>query len=85
MYVELKNILARVPGPEVAEQILLFQQTLKQKVKQLKSMDNELDLYQQQVGAFKDEIGKLDGEMEKVKKTFFKTQKDKLSMSGVME
>ena len=36
LYMELKHVLARQPGPEVAEQLLLYQQTLKQKTKQLK-------------------------------------------------
>jgi anthranilate/para-aminobenzoate synthase component II len=36
LYTELKHILARQPGPEVAEQLSIYQQTLKQKTKQLK-------------------------------------------------
>lgn len=36
LYVELKHILARQPGPEVAEQLQIYQQTLKEKTKQLK-------------------------------------------------
>ena len=36
LYVELKHILARQPGPEVAEQLQIYQQTLKDKTKQLK-------------------------------------------------
>ena len=28
LYVELKNILARQPGPEVAEQLSIYQQSL---------------------------------------------------------
>jgi chromosome segregation ATPase len=36
LYTELKHILARQPGPEVAEQLTIYQQTLKQKTKQLK-------------------------------------------------
>jgi hypothetical protein len=31
LYVELKNLLARQPGPEVAEQLSIYQQNLKQK------------------------------------------------------
>ncbi len=38
LYTELKHILARQPGPEVAEQLSIYQQTLKQKTKQLKVM-----------------------------------------------
>jgi len=29
LYVELKNLLARQPGPEVAEQLSIYQQNLK--------------------------------------------------------
>ena len=36
LYMELKHILSRQPGPEVAEQLQLYQQTLKEKTKQLK-------------------------------------------------
>ena len=36
LYLELKQVLARQPGPEVAEQINVYQQTLKEKTKQLK-------------------------------------------------
>ena len=33
---ELKQILQRQPGPEVAEQLQIYQQTLKEKTKQMK-------------------------------------------------
>ena len=36
LYVELKHILARQPGPEVAEQLQIYQQTMKEKTKQMK-------------------------------------------------
>ena len=36
LYLELKHILARQPGPEVAEQLSIYQQTLKEKTKQMK-------------------------------------------------
>lgn len=38
LYLELKHILARQPGPEVAEQLTIYQQTLKEKTKQMKVM-----------------------------------------------
>lgn len=41
-YLELKSILARQPGPEVAEQLQLYQQTVKDKNRQLKSMASEV-------------------------------------------
>lgn len=36
LYIELKTILSRQPGPEVIEQINIYQQTLKEKTTQLK-------------------------------------------------
>ena len=39
LYMELKQILARQPGPEVAEQLSIYQQTLKEKTKQMKVND----------------------------------------------
>ena len=36
---ELKSVIARQPGLEVEEQLLVYQQTLKDKVKQLSAMD----------------------------------------------
>lgn len=75
VYVELKNIISRQPGPEVEEQILVYQQTLKDKVKQLTSMDDELDMYRQQVGVFKEQISEVDNDLLKVKKRWFKIKK----------
>ena len=38
LYVELKNILARQPGPEVAEQLEVYGTNLKSKKRQMKAM-----------------------------------------------
>lgn len=51
LYVELKNILARQPGPEVAEQLSTYQGNLREKTKQMKAMASELNMYQAQVRA----------------------------------
>ncbi len=42
LYVELKHILARQPGPEVAEQMQIYQQTMKEKTKQMKVPFDEI-------------------------------------------
>jgi hypothetical protein len=49
LYMELKNILARQPGPEVAEQLSIYQANLREKTKQMKAMASELNMYQAQV------------------------------------
>ncbi|CAM9395094.1 unnamed protein product [Choristocarpus tenellus] len=49
LYKEMKVILARQPGPEVAEQLSVYQASLKEKTRQMKAMASELNMYQAQV------------------------------------
>jgi hypothetical protein len=46
LYIELKNILAKQSGPEVAEKLHVYQQNLKERTFQLKEMVKELKNYQ---------------------------------------
>ena len=71
LYMELKQILARQPGPEVAEQLSIYQQTLKEKTKQMKSMSSELNMYEAQVKEYKYEIERLAKELQEAKKKFY--------------
>ena len=45
VYNELKQLIARQPGPEVAEQLSIYQQNLKEKTAQLKAMAAELNMF----------------------------------------
>ena len=67
LYVELKGILARQPGPEVAEQLSVYQQNLKDRTRQMKAMASELNMYQAQVNEYKYEIERLSRELQDVK------------------
>eukprot|EP00775_Hariotina_reticulata_P010077 gene10077-10232_t len=67
LYVELKGILARQPGPEVAEQLSIYQASLRDKTKQLKAMASELNMYQAQVAEYKYEIERLTQELAALK------------------
>jgi len=82
VYVELKNVIARHPGPEIEEQILLYQQTLKDKQKQLLAMNNELDMYIEQTKRFKEEISYYDIQINKVNKTWVKTMQKKTNTNN---
>merc|ERR1711918_39528 len=75
LYVELKNILARQPGPEVAEQLSVYQTNLREKTKQMKAMAAELNMYQAQVNEYKFEIERLTRELQDVKKKYFEQKK----------
>eukprot|EP00359_Climacostomum_virens_P004078 CAMPEP_0204908026 /NCGR_PEP_ID=MMETSP1397-20131031/7042_1 /ASSEMBLY_ACC=CAM_ASM_000891 /TAXON_ID=49980 /ORGANISM="Climacostomum Climacostomum virens, Strain Stock W-24" /LENGTH=836 /DNA_ID=CAMNT_0052077379 /DNA_START=1 /DNA_END=2511 /DNA_ORIENTATION=+ len=74
LYVELKNILARQPGPEVGEQLEVYQDNLKEKAKQMKTMVAELNNYQAQVNHYKFEIERLNKELNGLKQKWFDTQ-----------
>lgn len=75
IYVELKHVVARHPGPEVEEQILVYQQTLKDKTKQLAAMNLELEMYIEQVKRFKEDIGDADVKIQRLNKQWMQRQK----------
>merc|ERR1711968_207744 len=75
LYVELKGILARQPGPEVAEQLSVYQQNLKDRTRQMKAMASELNMYQAQVNEYKYEIERLSRELQDVKKRYYETKR----------
>jgi chromosome segregation ATPase len=84
MYDELKNILARQPGPEVSEQLTVYQQNLKSKTRQLKAMASELNMYQAQVNEYKYEVERLSRELQETKRKYYQ-QKRKEQMVKDME
>ena len=77
LYVELKNILARQPGPEVAEQLAVYQQNLREKQKQMKAMTTELAMYKAQVNEYKYDIERLGNEVDRLKHRWFRMMQGK--------
>ena len=75
LYAELKRILARQPGPEVAEQLSIYQETLKAKTKQLKSLASEVNMYENQIDDYKYEIDKLNRQLMEVRQKYFLQKK----------
>lgn len=75
LYIELKNILARQPGAEVSEQLVLYQENIKEKSKQMKKMVAELNSYHTQVESLKFEIERLSSELRGLKEGWFKQQR----------
>merc|ERR1712054_285762 len=59
LYVELKAILARQPGPEVAEQLGAYQHTLTERAKQMEQMEAELSMSRTQSSEYKYEIARI--------------------------
>lgn len=74
LYIELKNILAKQSGPEIAERLQIYQQNLKERTNKLKEMVKDLKNYQSQVNAYKYENERLDKEIDQVKQLYFNTK-----------
>ena len=83
LYVELKNILARQPGPEVAEQLNVYQTMLREKTRQMKAMTSELNMYQAQVNEYKYEIERLTRELQDMKRRYYEQKRrEQLTMEA---
>merc|ERR1719191_1619185 len=70
LYVQLKGILARQPGPDVAEQLALYSENLKEKTAQMKHMQGELKKYQEKVGEAQDSVDQKQSELDHVRKSY---------------
>eukprot|EP00668_Euglena_longa_P002082 GGOE01002417.1.p1 GENE.GGOE01002417.1~~GGOE01002417.1.p1 ORF type:complete len:903 (+),score=469.56 GGOE01002417.1:56-2710(+) len=70
LYLELKNILARQPGPEVAEQLNIQHENLRKRNGQMKRLASELNMSATQVSEYKYEIERLSRELAETKKKY---------------
>ncbi|NXT07064.1 CFA58 protein, partial [Prunella fulvescens] len=70
LYVELRHVLARQPGPEATEQLQQYRNILREKVKQIKVLSSELSMYETQNKGYKHEIERLNNELLEVKKKY---------------
>jgi len=75
LYLEIKKTLARQPGPDVAEQLNVYQSSLKEKARQMKAMASELNMYQTQINEYKCEIDRMTQELHDVKRKFYEQKK----------
>lgn len=71
LYVQLKNIIARQPGPEVAEQLAWYSHNLKEKTAHMKQMASELEMYHNQVQDLRDEAERHTKDFQSTKQAYF--------------
>ncbi|OAF66174.1 Coiled-coil domain-containing protein 147 [Intoshia linei] len=71
VYMELKLMLSRQPGPEIVEQVKLYQHSLRQKTKQCKVLISELNMIESQFNCIKVDNVRLEKEYQEVKKKYF--------------
>ncbi|NWT10307.1 CFA58 protein, partial [Vireo altiloquus] len=70
LYVELRHVLARQPGPEAAEQLQQYRNILREKTKQIKVLSSELTMCETQSKEYKHEIERLNNELLEMKKKY---------------
>ena len=78
LYIELKNILARQPGPEVEEQLTVYHDNVKEKSRQMNKMLSELDSYHAQVNQYRFEIERLGKELQGLKNGWFDQKRQEM-------
>ncbi|XP_026184320.1 cilia- and flagella-associated protein 58 [Mastacembelus armatus] len=75
LYVELKHILSRQPGPEVAEQLQQCQWTIRERTKKLKMLIAELRMLDSKMNEYKSENQRLANELANIKKKYLSQKK----------
>lgn len=79
LYVDLRKVLARQPGPEATEQLRVFALTLKEKKSKFEAMKAELKMYQAKVYEYKYDIEKLNKDIELIKLSYFQQRRAQLA------
>ena len=85
LYIELKNILAKQNGPEVTENLVKYQQSLKERAKQLKEMVLEIKHFQSQAQEYKFEIERIDSRIKETKEHYFELRRQQVQMGVIPE
>lgn len=75
LYQEMKGRLERHPGPEVLKQVQNYRVDNQHKTKQLQALSGELAMFQAQAIEYKQEIEKLNQELNEVKRKYFAYKK----------
>jgi len=79
LYLELREILARQPGPEAAEQLAEFQRCMRSKTKQLKRLAAELNMAETSMSEQESEISRLNSELKECKQKYLELKKHELA------
>ncbi|XP_033833674.1 cilia- and flagella-associated protein 58 [Periophthalmus magnuspinnatus] len=75
LYVDLKHVLARQPGPEAAEQLQQCRWMLRERTKKLKLLMAELTMTDSRVNEYKCENQRLADELANIKKKYLRQKK----------
>jgi hypothetical protein len=85
LYGELEELLKRQPGPEVAEQLSVYQHELRGKTRTMKSLAAELNMFQAQVIEYRYEAQRLKSERDDVVRTLYQDKRKQQNRSMAAE
>ena len=85
LYLGLKQLLARQPGPDVAEQLMLCQGSLRHKTRQMKSLVSELNMNESQMQEYKLDIDRLTRELKEVRKRHAAQKRQESRLRGQLQ
>ncbi|XP_028278040.1 cilia- and flagella-associated protein 58-like [Parambassis ranga] len=75
LYIELKHVLARQPGPEAAEQLQQCQWTLRDRTKKLKVLIAQARVLDSNIIEYRSENDRLSSELSNIKKKYLHQKK----------
>lgn len=75
LYAELKELLTRQPGPEMAQRLAAFQKALRERTRQMRAMASELNMSQAQVEEYRFEVGRLEHELSGARKQYYEARR----------
>jgi len=81
LYVQLKNILSRQPGPEVSQQLAWYTENLKEKTKQMKKMQGDLNEYHTKVQNLVNDVDCYNKELKTMKENYFQYSRAQMSQN----
>jgi chromosome segregation ATPase len=74
-YKHLQEQLNRQPGSEVAEKLIVKENEVKEKGRQMKAMAGELNMHQSQILEYRKEIERLQNDLQEMKMKFYEMKK----------
>mmetsp|Transcript_9055 Transcript_9055/g.22157 ORF Transcript_9055/g.22157 Transcript_9055/m.22157 type:complete len:871 (+) Transcript_9055:181-2793(+) len=83
LYSELKDLVDKQPGPEVAAQVSAFQTYLKDITNQMKSVAAELNMCHAQMTDYRDEVEKAQHDLQETKRKYFDQKRRNQLFSNV--
>eukprot|EP00758_Cryptobia_borreli_P005224 Tbor_TRINITY_DN4785_c0_g1::TRINITY_DN4785_c0_g1_i1::g.17101::m.17101 len=75
LFIELKGVISRQPGPEIAEQLNIYQDTLQKKVAQMRNIKLSLQHFEEKVDLYKNRYEDLNEELTSMGNDYYNSRK----------